>query len=70
LFTEHNTGNTRLNNPIFWMLEKCIYKHYNINFWRFAPYSDEAFLSKWRKVNTKDSLIGYPISLILRFFSK
>jgi len=43
---------------------------YNINFWRFAPYSDEAFLSKWRKVNTKDSLIGYPISLILRFFSK
>lgn len=43
---------------------------YNINFWRFAPYIEVSFISKWRKVNTVDSLIGYPISLMLRAFSK
>lgn len=28
IFTEHSTGNKRLNNPNFRMLEKWIYKHY------------------------------------------
>jgi len=70
LFTEHNTGNTRLNNPIFWMLEKCIYKHYN----KIICITSEVYLSLHKKLGIDSEKVevienGINLSLIRQSYA-
>ncbi len=67
----------RMNSPVASMLtyselEACdipiIQKlKANINFWRFARYSNLAFSEKIKKVNAFSSVIGLPIGTVLSF---
>lgn len=42
----------------------------NINYWRFANYLDETFGTKWKRVNSLHSLLGYPLSFIFKFIDR